>query len=107
MEGELSMSNYNFKNKETYQLEATTTQDEFTVNFVKVTSIWNRGNEDLLVCYDKTFDDAGNNYEIIPAGINVRNEINEEVYCGTLYFKTLSGTTSFQLSGFEDYAPHK
>ena len=48
------------------------------------------------------FAEAGNEYEIIPAGINLRFEANEAVNCNTLYFKTLSGSTNFQFAGFKD-----
>ncbi len=93
---------YNYKNRKVFQLEATTVEDSIDVAFVKVSNIYNKGNEDLLVSYDVPFAETGNEYEIIPAGINLAFGANEAVSCNTLYFKTLSGSTNFQLAGFKD-----
>jgi hypothetical protein len=93
---------YNYKNRKIFQLEATTVEDSIDVAFIKVSNIYNKGNEDLLVSYDVPFAEAGNEYEIIPAGINLAFGANEAVNCNTLYFKTLSGSTNFQFAGFKD-----
>ena len=100
----VGMPSYKYKNQVSTQLLATTDENikEFNPKLVKLATIFNYGENDLLVSINKPFN-GDNSYLIIPSGIPLTWGDNEEVECNKLYFKTEEGETNFQVVGFESW----
>lgn len=97
------MSEYKYKDQLVLQFSASTTATEKAFDVVKISSITNFGEKDLLISFDKNFTPDGNDYLIVEAGGTFNYADNEEVGCDKIYFKTADGTTDFQIIGFRNW----
>jgi len=94
---------YKYKDKAILQLTATTDEQYVDFDVIKLSSINNFGTNGLLISFDIPFDDADNMYLRIPGNASGKYSDDEEIGCKRIYYKSISGTTDFQIVGFKSW----
>ena len=85
-----------FKNK-----TATTIEDSMDFVVDKIASIQNFGPEDLIIGIDEALEES-DNYLVLKSGLVITFN-DATVSCEKIYFKTNSGTTDFQVAGYDKW----